>query len=57
MAWNIFEATDQFIINRLGFAKFYRYIDDYEYGITCECSCIPRLFSKSTINIATTIYS
>jgi hypothetical protein len=47
--WGIFNTTDEFLINRLGFAKFYRYIDNYEYGTTCECSRIPDNYSAKQL--------
>lgn len=37
----ILEIADNFIINNLGFAKFYRYIDASEYGSTDERSQLP----------------
>lgn len=37
----VLKVADDFIINQLGFAKFYRYIDASEYGTTDERSRLP----------------
>lgn len=47
---------DEYLISSLGFARFYRYIDEDEYGTIMECSKIPDNVTAEQLIVLQTLF-